>query len=55
MLHIKFIIIKVYDGSEAVLTFVKYNKSNKEDSLRPIDIIFIDCEMPILNGFDAVK
>lgn len=48
----KISIFSTYNGSLAVEYFQKCNKINQAN---PIDIIFMDCQMPIMDGFEASK
>ena len=41
------------NGQEALDLFKQHNK--KSDLLRPFHIIFLDCQMPIMNGYEAAK
>jgi CheY-like chemotaxis protein len=45
-------VVEAYNGKEAI---IKYITLHKEFKVCPIEIIFMDCEMPILNGFRATE
>jgi len=45
-------VVVANNGKEAIITYIKLHKKFK---VCPIEIIFMDCEMPILNGFRATE
>ena len=45
-------VVEANNGKEAIITYINLHKEFK---VCPIEIIFMDCEMPILNGFRATE
>lgn len=47
-----FQVFSAMNGEQACAIFEQHNKST---SKTPIDIVFMDCQMPIMNGYDATS
>ena len=46
-------VVEAYNGKQAI---IKYLQLHKEHNNRcPIELILMDCDMPILNGFKATQ
>ena len=52
--NIKAIIDRALDGDTAI-KMVKENVAKNHDKLCDYDIIFMDCNMPILDGYDSTR
>lgn len=46
-------IVEAYNGKQAFQKYVKLIK--KQDGENTIKLILMDCDMPVMNGFDATK
>jgi CheY-like chemotaxis protein len=52
-IDIKNDVVDAYNGKEAVVKYLQLHKKYKRRC--PIEIILMDCDMPIMNGFRATE
>ena len=50
--NVKKEIVEAYNGKQAVDKFKKNQKKHGENTIK---LILMDCDMPIMNGFEATK
>ena len=46
-------VVEASDGKQALKQYIKLTK--KYDNICPIELILMDCDMPVMNGFKATE
>ncbi len=52
-INVKERVVEAYDGKQALKQYIKLTK--KYNNVCPIELILMDCDMPVMNGFKATE